>query len=66
MENKEIILGKKIQLDIGGFMPLCVIPIEFKENGVLCEHLYAWSETKEIFSYEIFELNGFNITFERT
>lgn len=58
---KKIILNKKIQLDIGGITPLCVVPIEFKKRGILCEHLYAWSKTEEIFPYEIFELNGFDI-----
>lgn len=60
MSNKKIVLGARYTLDMG--QPVTVIPKRVLTDGIECEYVMSWPGRKEIISYKIWEMNGFDIS----
>ena len=59
---KTIELNQAYSLDMGSLEPISVKVLEFLETGILCEYLGLWSGRKQVVSYDIFEMNGYDTT----
>ena len=62
MRMNNIEVGKKYSLDLGGLTPVDVKTISFTKKGVICEYLNSWSGRVEELDYELFKMNGYNMT----
>ena len=60
MSNKKIILGTKYTLDMG--QPVTLIPKRVLTDGIECEYVMSSPGRKEIIKYNIWEMNGFDVT----
>jgi hypothetical protein len=60
MSKEKIILGTKYTLDMG--QPVTVIPKRALTDGIECEYVMSWAGRKEIIKYNIWEMNGFDVT----
>jgi hypothetical protein len=58
---KEININQTYQLDLGS-SPIKVKTICFKSDGVECEYVLSYKDRKEIIPYEVWELNGFDVS----
>jgi len=60
MSKEKIVLGTKYTLDMG--QPVTVIPKRVLTDGIECEYVMSWAGRKEIIKYNIWEMNGFDVT----
>ena len=60
MNNEKIVLGKKYQLDMG--QHVTVIPQRVLTDGIECEYVMSWPGRKELIQYNIWEMNGFDVS----
>ena len=60
MSKEKIVLGTKYTLDMG--QPVTVIPKRALTDGIECEYVMSWAGRKEIIKYNIWEMNGFDVT----
>ncbi len=60
MSKEKIMLGKKYTLDMG--QHVTVIPKRVLTDGIECEYVMSWAGRKEIIKYNIWEMNGFDVT----
>ena len=60
MSKEKIILGTKYTLDMG--QPVTVIPKRALTDGIECEYVMSWAGRKEIIKYNIWEMNGFDVS----
>ena len=60
MSKEKIMLGKKYTLDMG--QPVTLIPKRVLTDGIECEYVMSWAGRKEIIKYNIWEMNGFDVT----
>lgn len=60
MNNKKIILGKQYKLDMG--QHVTVIPRRVLADGIECEYVMSSPNRKELIKYNIWEMNGFDVS----
>lgn len=60
MSKKQIFLGAKYTLDIG--QHVTVIPKRVLTDGIECEYVMSTPGRKELIRYNIWELNGFDVS----
>ncbi len=60
MSKEKIILGTKYTLDMG--QHVTVIPKRVLTDGIECEYVMSWAGRKEIIKYNIWEMNGFDVS----
>ena len=60
MSKEKIVLGKKYQLDMG--QHVTVIPKRVLTDGIECEYVMSWAGRKEIIQFDIWEMNGFDVS----
>ena len=60
MSKEKIMLGKKYTLDMG--QPVTLIPKRVLTDGIECEYVMSWAGRKEIIKYNIWEMNGFDVS----
>jgi len=60
MSKEKIMLGKKYTLDMG--QHVTVIPKRVLTDGIECEYVMSWAGRKEIIKYNIWEMNGFDVS----
>jgi hypothetical protein len=60
MSKEKIILGDRYTLDMG--QPVTVIPKRVLTDGIECEYVMSSPGRKEIIKYNIWEMNGFDVT----
>lgn len=60
MSNKKITLGTKYTLDMG--QPVTLIPKRVLTEGIECEYVMSSPGRKEIIQYNIWEMNGFDVS----
>ena len=60
MSKEKIVLGKKYQLDMG--QHVTVIPKRVLTEGIECEYVMSWAGRKEIIQFDIWEMNGFDVS----
>jgi len=61
-DMKNLTLGQKYDLDVGGSAPISIKALENNESekGIICQYLNSTPGRKETIPYEIFQQNGFN------
>lgn len=62
MSNKKIMLGARYTLDMG--QPVTLIPKRVLTEGIECEYVMSSPGRKEIIQYNIWEMNGFDVSDE--
>ena len=60
MSNKKITLGARYTLDMG--QPVTLIPKRVLTDGIECEYVMSSPGRKEIIKYNIWEMNGFDVS----
>jgi hypothetical protein len=60
MSNKKITLGARYTLDMG--QPVTLIPKRVLTDGIECEYVMSSPGRKEIIQYNIWEMNGFDVS----
>ena len=60
MSKKEIVLDKRYTLDMG--QPVTLIPKRVLNDGIECEYVMSSPGRKELISFDIWDMNGFDVT----
>jgi len=60
MSKEKIILGARYTLDMG--QPVTLIPKRVLTDGIECEYVMSSPGRKEIIQYNIWEMNGFDVS----